>query len=161
MASLTTSTRRWLLGATSLAVVVTGALAVSSPASSAPGAAAKKATPRAYVYGNWAQPGSGFKTGSDDTMSQVYQLTWRGAFPDLDDTPGPVYAAGTFIASGSTTINRVGRWDDTTLSWVTLPGDDTGIAPGAPRSVASGATNPGVYGLVREGDDSLYAGGDF
>jgi len=122
---------------------------------------AKKATPKAYVYGNWAQPGSGFTTGSDDTMSQVYQLTWRGAFPDLDDTPGPVYVAGTFITSGATTINRVGQWDDTTQSWVTLPGDDTGIAPGAPRSVASGATNPGLYGMVLGGDDSLYAGGDF
>ena len=123
--------------------------------------ATKKATPKAYVYGNWAQPGSGFTTGSDDTMSQVYQLTWRGAFPDLDDTPGPVYVAGTFIKSGATTINRVGQWDDTTQSWVTLPGDDTGIAPGASRSVASGATNPGVYGMVLGGDDSLYAGGDF
>ena len=96
-------------------------------------------------------------------MSQVYQLTWRGAFPDLDDTPGPVYAAGTFIKSGSTTINRVARYDDTTGVWSTLPGDDTGIAPTVGQSVPAGLgyTTPGVYGMVLGGDDSLYVGGEF
>lgn len=112
-------------------------------------------------YGTWAQPGAGFASGADDTMSQVYQLTSRSAFPDLDDTPGPVYAAGTFVASESTTINRVGQWDSNTSTWVTLPGDDTGIGFGTARSVASGAVVPGVYGLVLGGDDSLYVGGEF
>lgn len=153
--------RRWLAATTAAAVAFAGGIALTPSASGAPGLEAKKPTPRAYQYGNWVQPGSGFTTGSDDTLSQVYQLTWRGAFPDLDDTPGPVYSAGTFIKSGSTNIYRVGRWDDTTSSWVTLPGDDTGIAPASPRSVVAGATNPGVYGMVLGGDDSLYVGGDF
>ena len=149
-------------GSRAIAALVTGALIAGGVALSAPaGAADRDVQPRSsgYQYGNWSQPGSGLTTGSDDTMSQVYQLTWRGAFPDLDDTAGPVYAAGTFIRSGSTTINRVGQWNGT--AWTTLTGDDTGIAPGATRSVASGATNPGVYGMVLGGDDSLYVGGDF
>ena len=121
----------------------------------------------AYQYGNWSQPGAGFKAPTDDTLSQVYQLTWRSAFPDLDDTPGPIYAAGTFIESGSTTINRVGMWDDTTSTWVPLPGDDTGIGFGVGQTLAqtntgtAGFTLPGVFGLALGGDDSLYAGGAF
>lgn len=148
-----------VVAALAVGALVAGGIAISAPA----GAAKKNLQPRSYQYGNWAQPGSGFATGSDDTMSQVYQLTWRGSFPDLDDTPGPIYAAGTFIKSGSTTINRVGMWDDTTASWVTLPGDDTGIASGVAQSVPTGKgyTKPGVYGLVLGGDDSLYAGGQF
>lgn len=145
-----------------------GGIALSAPAAGAPGIEAKKKpTPRAYQYGNWSQPGDGFRTGSDDTLSQVYQLTWRGSFPDLDDTPGPIYAAGTFIKSGSTTINRVGMWDDTSTSWVTLPGDDTGIGFGVGQTLARTASAsagfglPGVFGLVLGGDDSLYAGGAF
>jgi len=139
-------------------LVVAGGIALTPSASGAP-----SLQPRAYTYGNWAQPGSGFMTGPDDTMSQVYQLTWRGAFPDLDDTPGPVYAAGTFIKSGSTTINRVAQYDDTAGAWETLPGDDTGIAPTVGQSVPTGLgyTTPGVYGMVLGGDNYLYAGGQF
>jgi len=154
--------RRWVAAIAAGSLVVGGGIALTPSASGALGAERNvKPKSAAYQYGNWSQPGSGFTTGSDDTMSQVYQLTSRSQFPDLDDTPGPIYAAGTFIKSGSTTINRVGQWDDTTSAWVPLTGDDTGIAPGAPRSVASGATNPGVYGMVLGGDDSLYVGGDF
>ena len=150
-------------GSAALAAVAVGALVAGGIALSAPAGAAKNVKPRSggYVYGNWAQPGSGLTTGSDDTLSQVYQLTSRSAFPDLDDTPGPLYVAGTFIASGSTTINRVGQWDDTTSAWVPLTGDANGIDNGASRSVVSGATVPGVYGMVLGGDDSLYAGGHF
>lgn len=147
------------VAALSVGALVAGGIAISAPAS---GASKKVQTRSAsYQYGNWAQPGDGFKNGSDDTMSQVYQLTWRGAFPDLDDTVGPVYAAGTFIKSGSTTINRVAQWNGT--AWTTLPGDDTGIAAGVTQSVPTGKgyTKPGVYGLVLGGDDSLYAGGQF
>lgn len=148
--------------ALAVGALLAGGIALSAPAAGAPGIEGKKKpTPRAYQYGNWAQPGSGFTTGSDDTTSQVYQLSWRGAFPDLDDTPGPIYAAGSFVKSGSTTINRVAQWDDTTSTWVTLPGDDTGIDPGIATRVASGAPTPGVYGMVLGGDDSLYVGGQF
>ena len=116
----------------------------------------------AYTYGNWAQVGSGFAATADDTASQVYQLTWRGAYPDLDDTPGPIYAAGSFIKSGSNLMNRVAMYDDTTATWVKLPGDDTGIAPGiGVGGVSAGAPTPGVYGMVLGGDDSLYVGGEF
>ena len=123
--------------------------------------AAPSISPRsgAYTYGNWAQVGSGFATGPDDTISQVYQLTSRSAFPDLAGTAGPVYAAGTFINSGGTTINRVGQWNGTT--WAPLTGDTNGIAPGATRSVVAGAGVPGIYGMGLGGDDSLYAGGLF
>jgi hypothetical protein len=121
--------------------------------------AAPSLQPRNYTYGNWAQVGSGFALGSDDTISQVYQLTSRSAFPDLASTPGPVYAAGTFINSGGTTINRVGQWNGT--SWAPLTGDTNGIAPGAARTVVNGAGVPGVYGMVLGGDNSLFAGGQF
>ena len=154
------STRRH--GSRAVAALVTGALVAGGIALSAPASgASKKPSPRAYQYGNWAQPGAGFTTGSDDTMSQVYQLTSRSQFPDLDDTVGPIYAAGTFITSGSTTINRVGQWDPNTASWTPLTNDTNGIDNGASRSVVSGATVPGVYGMVLGGDDSLYAGGEF
>ena len=146
-----------------IATLVTAALVAGGVVLGAPAGATKSVKPRSggYVYGNWTQPGSGFTTGSDDTMSQVYQLIGRSMFPDLAGTPGPIYAAGTFVKSGSTTINRVGQWDDTTASWVTLPGDANGIDNNANRTVASGAAVPGVYGLVLGGDDSLYAGGHF
>ena len=105
------SSRRWVAGLTAVAMAVAGGIALTPSASGAPGLEAKKKPmPRSYQYGNWAQPGSGFTTGSDDTMSQVYQLISRSEFPDLDDTAGPIYVAGTFIASGGTTINRVGQW---------------------------------------------------
>ena len=150
-------------GSAAMAAVAVGALVAGGIALSAPAGAAKNVKPRSsgYVYGNWTQPGSGFTTGSDDTMSQVYQLIGRSMFPDLDDTPGPIYAAGTFVASGATTINRVGQWDANTSSWVPLTGDANGIDNNASRSVLSGATVPGVYGMVLGGDDSLYAGGNF
>jgi hypothetical protein len=149
-------------GAQAVSALAAGALVAGGIALSAPaGAADRDIQPRStgYQYGNWSQPGSGFITGSDDTMSQVYQLTWRGAFPDLAGAPGPVYAAGTFITSGSTAINRVGQWNGT--SWVPLTGDVNGIDPGASRSVTAGATVPGVYGMALGGDDSLYIGGQF
>ena len=157
------SLSRWVASAAAVSMVVAGGIALTPSASGAPGVeAAKKLTPRAYQYGNWAQVGAGFMTGPDDTTSQVYQLTWRGAFPDLDDTPGPIYAAGSFIKSGSNLMNRVARYDDTTATWVKLPGDDTGIAPGIGLGgVLDGAPTPGVYGMVLGGDDSLYVGGDF
>jgi hypothetical protein len=147
---------RVVVALSSAALVAVG-IALSAPA----GAVDRDVQPRSagYQYGNWSQPGSGFITGSDDTMSQVYQLTWRGAFPDLAGTPGPVYAAGTFITSGSTAINRVGQWNG--ASWVPLTGDVNGIDPGVSRTVESGATVPGVYGMVLGGDDSIYAGGNF
>lgn len=118
-----------------------------------------------YQYGNWAQAGSGFMVNPNDTLSQVYQLTSRSAFPDLDDTPGPIYAAGTFVRSNPTPINRVGQWNGT--AWVPLTGDGAGIAPGVGQTLAqtstgsAGFTLPGVFGLVLGGDDSLYAGGSF
>ena len=151
---------RALTAAGAALTVAFAGIALAPGALSAPGVdAAKKIQPRAYQYGNWAQVGSGFMTGADDTMSQVYQLTSRSQFPDLDDTPGPTYAAGTFIKSGATTINRVGQWDGT--AWAPLTNDANGIDNGASRSVVNGATVPGVYGMVLGGDDSLYAGGEF
>lgn len=154
-------------GSRAIAALAVGALVAGGIALGAPAGAAKSVKPRSsgYVYGNWAQPGSGFITGSDDTLSQVYQLVGRSMYPDLASTPGPIYAAGTFITSGNTTINRVGQWNGTT--WSTLPGDDTGIAGGTGQSLTMngptslGFTNPGVFGMVMGGDDSLYAGGQF
>ena len=158
------SSRRWVAGATAVALAVAGGIALTPSASGAPGLEAKKKpTPRnAYIYGNWSQPGSGFMVNNDDTASEVYQLTWRGAYPDLDDTPGPIYAAGSFVQSGANTIRRVGMFDDTTQSWVKLPGDDTGIQPNVGvGGVTANAPSPGVYGMVLGGDDSLYVGGIF
>ena len=148
-------------GSAAMAAVAVGALVAGGIAMSAPAGAAKNVKPRSsgYVYGNWAQPGSGFATSSDDTMSQVYQLISRSQFPDLDDTAGPLYVAGTFIASGGTTINRVGQWSGS--AWTPLTNDTNGLDSGATRSVSNGATVPGVYGMVLGGDDSLYAGGEF
>lgn len=50
---------------------------------------------------------------------------------------------------------------DTGSGWTTLPGDDTGIAPGVARTATGGLPVPGVYGMVLGGDNSLYAGGNF
>jgi len=141
-----------VLGASALALT-TIALAVPS----ASGAASLQ--PRGIQYGDWVQPGSGLAVSGDDTMSQVYQLTSRSQFPDLASVPGPTYAAGTFVTSGVTTINRVGQWNGT--AWTPLTGDTHGIEAGATRSVVNGATVPGVYGMVLSGDDSLFAGGEF
>lgn len=155
--------RRWVAAVAAASLVVAGGIALTPSAFGAPGSeegASKGLAPRAYQYGNWVQPGAGLTVDSSDTMSQVYQLISRSQFPDLDDTPGPIYVAGTFISSGGTTINRVGQW--TGSAWTALnSGADTGIAPGATRTVVSGATVPGVYGMVLGGDDSLYAGGQF
>ena len=152
---------RWLGGVAAFALIAAGGVALSPVASGAPGIdAAKKFQPRAYQYGNWAQVGSGFMTGPSDTRSQVYQLTSRSQFPDLDDTPGPTYVAGTFISSGATAINRVGRLAVGGSQWTPLPNDDTGIAPGVPQTTDSSVV-PGVYGLALSGDDSLYIGGSF
>ena len=143
------------VAALAVGAVVAGGIALSAPAAGAP-----QVSPRAYQYGNWAQAGAGLAVDSNDTMSQVYQLTSRDQFPDLRSVPGPIYSAGTFITSGGTTINRVGQW--TGSAWTPLNGGaDTGIDPGAARTVVSGATVPGVYGMVLGGDDSLYAGGEF
>lgn len=151
------------VSALAVGALIAGGVALSAPA----GAADRDVQPRSasYVYGNWAQPGTGLTTGSDDTLSQVYQLVGRSMYPDLAGTPGPIYAAGTFVKAGSTTINRVGQWNGTT--WTTLPGDDTGIAGGISQSLAMNGSNslgfasPGVFGMVMGGDDSLYAGGQF
>lgn len=146
--------RRVAVSAGTLVLAAATLVAVAPGASSAP-----QLSPRGAVDGNWTQVGDGFAVNSDDTLSQVFQLTSREQFPDLRSTPGPIYAAGTFITSGGTTINRVGRTSGG--SWSTLPGDDTGIAPGAARSATGGLPTPGVYGMVLGGDDSLYAGGNF
>ena len=148
----------------SAALIASLGLALAPAAGSAPDPRVSIAS-SAYQYGNWAQPGAGFMVNPNDTLSQVYQLTSRAAFPDLDDTPGPIYAAGTFVRSGPTTINRVGQWNGT--AWAPLTGDDTGIGFGVGQSLAqtstgsAGFTVPGVFGLVLGGDDSLYAGGAF
>ena len=146
--------RRVAVSAGTLVLAAAALVAVAPGASSAP-----QLSPRGAVDGNWTQVGDGFAVNSDDTLSQVFQLTSREQFPDLRSTLGPIYAAGTFITSGGTTINRVGRTSGG--SWSTLPGDDTGIAPGAARSANGGLPTPGVYGMVLGGDDSLYAGGNF
>lgn len=138
----------------------TFALAAAALVAVAPGASsAPHVSPRGSVDGNWTQVGDGFAVNTDDTVSQVFQLTSREQFPDLRSTPGPIYAAGTFVTSGGTTINRVGQ--TTGGSWTTLPGDDTGLAPGAARTATGGLPVPGVYGMVLGGDGSLYAGGNF
>ena len=144
--------RRAAVSAVTLLLAAATLVAVAPAASSAP-----EVSPRGSVDGTWTQVGAGFTV--DDTLSQVFQLTSREQFPDLRGTPGPIYAAGTFVASGGTTINRVAQ--DNGGGWTKLPGDDTGIAPGAARSETGGLPTPGVYGLVLGGDDSLYAGGSF
>ena len=146
--------RRAAVSAGTLVLAAATLVTVAPGASSAP-----QVSPRSSVDGDWTQVGDGFAVNADDTLSQVFQLTSREQFPDLRSTPGPIYAAGTFITSGGTTINRVAR--TTAGSWTTLPGDDTGIAPGAARSATGGLPVPGVYGMVLGGDDSLYAGGNF
>ena len=144
--------RRAAVSAATLALAAATLVAVAPGASSAP-----EVSPRGSVDGTWTQVGAGFNV--DDTLSQVFQLTSREQFPDLRSTAGPIYAAGTFVASGGATINRVAQ--DNGGGWTKLPGDDTGIAPGAARSETGGLPTPGVYGLVLGGDDSLYAGGSF
>ena len=115
--------RRLVVAVAAMSMVVAGGIALTPSASGAPGVeAGKKLSPRAYTYGNWAQSGSGFMSRADDTLSQVYQLTSRSQFPDLDDTPGPTYAAGTFVKSGSTTINRVGQMPVGGSAWAPLTG---------------------------------------
>ena len=146
--------RRAAVSAGTLALAAAALVAVAPGASSAP-----QVSPRGSVDGTWVQVGGGLSGTTDDTLSQVFQLTSREQFPDLRSTLGPIYAAGTFVASGGATINRVAQ--DNGGGWTKLPGDDTGIAPGAARSETGGLPTPGVYGLVLGGDDSLYAGGSF
>ena len=146
--------RRAAVSAVTLALAAATLVAVAPGASSAP-----QVSPRGSVDGTWTQVGAGFTVDADDTLSQVFQLTSREQFPDLRGTPGPIYAAGTFVASGGTTINRVAQ--NAGSGWTTLPGDDTGIAPNATLSVQDKIPSPGVYGLALGGNNWLYAGGQF
>ena len=134
-------------------LVVVGGIALTPSASGASGLEAKKKpTPRSYQYGNWSAMGSGFT----DDSANVYQLLNKSQLPQLG-AAGTTYATGTFTKSGSTTVNRVAKFDGT--NWVGL--DDTGIDPGV---VAGGGTNefyPGAYGAVLSGDDSIFIGGSF
>ena len=155
MSGATRTIRRAAASAATLALLGAALVTAAPSASSAPAV-----SPRGSVDGNWFQVGGGLSGTTDDTLSQVFQLTSREQFPDLRSTPGPIYAAGTFIASGSTTINRVAQIDG--ASWTTLPGDDTGIAPGAARGETGGLPTPGVYGMVLSGNaGTLFAGGNF
>ena len=144
--------RRAAVSAGTLALAAATLVAVAPGASSAP-----QVSPRGSVDGTWTQVGAGFNV--DDTLSQVFQLTSREQFPDLRSTEGPIYAAGTFVESGGATINRVAQ--NVGSGWTTLPGDDTGISPGAQRSVVNNTPAPGVYAAALSGDDSLYVGGQF
>ena len=146
--------RRAAVSAGTLVLAATTLVAVAPGASSAP-----QVSPRGSVDGVWTQVGAGFAVNADDTLSQVFQLTSREQFPDLRGTPGPIYAAGTFVTSGGPTINRVAQ--DTGGGWTTLPGDDTGIAPGASITVQDKIPSPGVYGFALGGNNWLYAGGQF
>ena len=146
--------RRAAVSAVTLALAAATLVAVAPGASSAP-----QVSPRGSVDGTWTQVGAGFTVDADDTLSQVFQLTSREQFPDLRGTPGPIYAAGTFVRSGVATINRVAQ--NAGSGWTTLPGDDTGIAPNATLSVQDKIPSPGVYGLALGGNNWLYAGGQF
>ena len=146
--------RRAAVSAGTLALAAATLVAIAPGASSAP-----QVSPRGSVDGNWSQVGAGFAVDADDTLSQVFQLTSREQFPDLRGTQGPIYAAGTFVTSGGTTINRVAQ--GTGGGWAALPGDATGIAPGATLTVQDKIPSPGVYGLALGGNNWLYAGGQF
>ena len=146
--------RRVAVSAGTLVLAAATLVAVAPGASSAP-----QMSPRGSVTGTWTQVGDGFALNADDTLSQVFQLTSRSQFPDLRSIPGPIYAAGTFVASGVTPINRVAQ--DSGNGWTTLPGDDTGIAPNAALTVQDKIPSPGVYGLALGGNNWLYAGGQF
>lgn len=146
--------RPWSRGA---AAAGSAALCLALGLSPAAAVASPSVQPRGTVGGSWTQVGAGFATGSDDTLSQVFALTSRSQFPDLGS--GPIYAAGSFIASGATPVNRVAQWSGS--AWVPLTGDTHGIAPGVTRTVQDKVPSPGVYGLGLGGDDSLYAGGQF
>ena len=139
--------RRWVAGVASAAVVVTAAIALTPSASGAPGVeAAKKPSPRAYQYGNWAAVGAGLN-------STVYSIMRTS-----DDS---LVAVGVFRKSGDDTVNRIARLSGGT--WGNLAADDSGISPNVSTTGASGnqPASPGIYGSDIAGDGTIFVGGNF
>ncbi|MCA8952343.1 MAG: hypothetical protein KDE27_22730 [Planctomycetes bacterium] len=85
---------------------------------------------------NWSQVGAG-------VQGTIYgAIVW-----DLDVFNGELYVGGSFLLSGSTTLQRVARWDDTALQ----PIGGVSVAETNPPSVISMTTWNG----------RLYCGGEF